>query len=102
MAVGPGSGRLSLHPSHRFPRGYSVQVSADQIDRQEVGRQDADWSRMDVSFAPAVARYVHPGTTPGSDIRPWGIAEFAVWRSSPTWLRRREAWYEMTGYSVAV
>jgi hypothetical protein len=78
------------HPKNQLPRGYLVQVSADGEDWQEIGRKDDNWGKLDVSFEPVVARYVRVETTNSSPYHPWGIAEFTVWRSSPTWLVGRE------------
>jgi hypothetical protein len=78
------------HPKNQLPRGYFAEVSADGQDWQEVGRKSDNWGKLDVSFDPVVARYVRVETTNTSAHHPWGIAEFAVWRSSPTWLVGRE------------
>jgi hypothetical protein len=81
-----------VHPDNRFPRGYSVQASTDAGNWQEIGHVDDNWAQVDVSFTPNVARYVRVKTTNGSDLYPWGIGEFVVWRSSPTWLRGSGGW----------
>jgi hypothetical protein len=78
------------HPQNQLPRGYFVKVSADGQDWQEVGRNDDNWGKLDVSFDPVMVRYVHVETTNASPSHPWGIAEFTVWRSSPIWLVGRE------------
>jgi hypothetical protein len=78
------------HPKNQLPRGYFVEVSADGQDWREVGRKDDNWGELDVSFDPAVVRYIRVETTNSSPYHPWGIAEFVVWRSSPTWLMGRE------------
>jgi F5/8 type C domain len=78
-----------VHPSNLLPRGYAVQVSADASNWQEVGREDDNWTQVDVPFAPGVARYIRVETTNRSETHSWGISEFVVWRSSPTWLRGR-------------
>jgi hypothetical protein len=78
------------HPKNQLPRGYFAEVSADGQDWQEVGRKSDNWGKLDVSFDPVVARYVRVETTNTSAHHPWGIAEFAVWRSLPTWLVGRE------------
>ena len=79
------------HPSSQFPRGYVVQVSTDGQGWQEVARDSDNWGEVEVEFEPVTARYVLVETTKSSDYYPWGIAEFIVWRSSPTWLRGQEA-----------
>ncbi len=84
-------GRVTLeHPSGQQPRGYVVEISADGVTWQEVGRNDDNWSKADVRFTTAPARYVRVQTTNSSPYHPWGIAEFIVWRSSPAWLVGRE------------
>jgi hypothetical protein len=75
------------HPKNQQPRGYIVQISGDGQNWQEVGRKDDNWAMVDVTFAPAAARYVRVETTNSSPYQPWGIAEFIAWDSSPRWLR---------------
>jgi hypothetical protein len=83
--------RVTLqHPTSQMPRGYVVQVSTDGTAWQEVGRKDDNWGAVDVEFPALTARYVRVETTNSSPYHPWGIAEFAVWRSSPVWLVGRE------------
>ena len=83
--------RVTLeHPSYQQPRGYVMQVSGDGQGWQEVGRDDNNWGKVDVQFEPLSARYIRVETTNSSSSQPWGIAEFVVWRSSPTWLLGRE------------
>jgi hypothetical protein len=83
--------RVSLeHPTNQQPRGYVVQVSTDGQSWHEVGRQDDNWSKVDVQFPSISARYVRVETSNSSPYEPWGIAEVAVWRSSPGWLHGRE------------
>jgi hypothetical protein len=83
--------RVALeHPKNQLPRGYVVQVSAEGQEWEEVGRKDDNWAKADVEFQPLVARYVRVETTNTSPYHPWGIAEFAVWRSSPVWIHGRE------------
>jgi hypothetical protein len=79
------------HPSNQQPRGYVVRVSTDRQAWQEVGRKDDNWGTVDVEFQPAGARYVRVETTNASNYHPWGIAEFTVWRSAPSWVRGRMA-----------
>jgi hypothetical protein len=80
--------RIALeHPTNQFPRGYIVAVSPDAESWLEVGRSDDNWDRVDVQFPPTVARHLRVETTNSSDQMPWGIAELAVWRSSPVWLQ---------------
>jgi len=75
-----------VHPSSQQPRGYVMQVSADGRQWQEVGRNEDNWDTVDVEFAPVSARYIRVETINASAYQSWGIAEFVVWRSSPTWL----------------
>jgi hypothetical protein len=75
-----------VHPSSQQPRGYVMQVSADGRHWQEVGRNEDNWDTVDVEFAPVSARYIRVETINASAYQSWGIAEFVVWRSSPTWL----------------
>jgi F5/8 type C domain len=83
--------RVTLeHPPNQLPRGYLVQVSADGQTWQEVGRKDDNWGKLDVQFQPVISRYVRVETTNSSAYYPWGIAEFAVWRSAPAWVHGRE------------
>jgi hypothetical protein len=82
---------MLLHPSSQQPRGYVMEVSADGQDWQEIGRKADNWHAVDVEFAPLSARYVRVKTTNSSAYQPWGIAEFVVWRTSPTWLVGRQA-----------
>jgi hypothetical protein len=83
--------RVTLeHPPNQLPRGYLVQVSADGQTWQEVGRKDDNWGKLDVQFQPVISRYVRVETTNSSPYYPWGIAEFAVWRSAPAWVHGRE------------
>ena len=83
--------RVTLeHPKNQLPRGYMVEVSLDEEDWQEVGRKGDNWGKLDVRFDPVVTRYVRVTTTNSSPYHPWGIAEFVVWRSSPTWVHGRE------------
>ncbi len=80
--------RVALeHPGKQMPRGYIVQISTDGQNWQEVGRKDENWDKLVVQFQPVTARYIRVETTNSSPYQPWGIAEFVVWRSSPTWLR---------------
>ena len=80
--------RVTLeHPNNALPRGYIVEISTDGNEWQEVGHDYANFRKLDVKFQPAMARYVRVTTTNSSNYYPWGIAGFAVWRSSPTWLR---------------
>jgi hypothetical protein len=80
--------RLVLeNPVNQQPRGYRVRVSTDRQKWQEVGRKDDNWGRLDVEFPPATARYLRVETTNSSRYHPWGIANLAVWRSLPQWLR---------------
>jgi hypothetical protein len=78
------------HPTNQLPRGYMVQISTDGQQWLEVGRKDDNWGMVNVKFQPAIARYVRVDTTNSSRYNPWGISEFAIWRSSPMWLRGRE------------
>ena len=83
--------RLTLvHPASQMPRGYVVQVSTDGTAWQEVGRKDDNWGQVDVAFPALPARHVRVETTNSSPYHPWGIAEVAIWRSSPVWLVGRE------------
>ncbi len=83
--------RVSLmHPPSQQPRGYVVEISADAQAWQEVGRNDDNWGRADVSFPAVPARYIRVSTTNSSPYHPWGISEFGVWRSSPVWLVGRK------------
>jgi hypothetical protein len=80
--------RVTLeHPNNALPRGYVVEISTDGDEWREVGHDYANFKKLDVKFQPAMARYVRVVTTNSSNYYPWGIAEFIVWRSSPTWLR---------------
>jgi hypothetical protein len=79
--------RIALeHPASQQPRGYVVEVSVDGQTWQEVGRNDDNWGRADVTFLPTSARHVRVQTTNSSPYHPWGISGLAVWRSSPVWL----------------
>jgi hypothetical protein len=78
------------HPKNQLPRGYMVQISTDGQQWLEVGRKDDNWGAVEVEFQPAIARYVRVETTNSSHHNAWGISEFAIWRSSPIWLRGRE------------
>ena len=79
--------RVTLeHPTSQQPRGYVVMVSADGETWQEAGRNDDNWAKADVQFDPVSTRYIRVETTNSSSNQPWGIAEFIVWRTSPTWL----------------
>jgi hypothetical protein len=82
---------ILVHPTSQQPRGYLVQISTDGQNWLEVGRKDDNWGQADVQFEPASARYVRVETTNSSPYHPWGIAEFVVWRSSPTWLIGRQS-----------
>jgi hypothetical protein len=68
-----------------------VQVSTDGQSWYEVGRQDDNWGKADVQIPSISARYVRVETNNFSAYEPWGIAEVAVWRSSPVWVHGREA-----------
>lgn len=82
--------RVTLeHPKNQLPRGYVVQVSSDGQEWQEIGRKDDNWGMVDVKFQPVVARYVQVVTTNSSPYHPWGVAELAVWRTSPVWIQGR-------------
>jgi hypothetical protein len=78
------------HPSSQLPRGFAVQVSSDGQDWQDVGREDDNWGKVDVTFPPVTVRYIRVETTNSSPYHPWGIASFTVWRSQPAWLRGRQ------------
>jgi hypothetical protein len=79
--------RVTLeHPTSQQPRGYVVMVSADGETWQEAGRNDDNWAKADVQFDPVSTRYIRVETTYSSSNQPWGIVEFIVWRTSPTWL----------------
>jgi hypothetical protein len=79
--------RVALeHPANQQPRGYVVEVSVDGQTWQEVSRNDDNWGRLDVRFSSVLARHIRVQTTNSSPYHPWGISEFAVWRSSPIWL----------------
>jgi hypothetical protein len=83
--------RVTLeHPASQQPRGYVVEVSTDGQTWNEVARNDDNWDKADVQFDPVSVRYVRVETTNSSPHQPWGIAEFVVWRSSPTWLVGRQ------------
>jgi hypothetical protein len=83
--------RVTLeHPPYQYPRGYVVEVSSDGQTWQEVGRDDTSWGKAGVRFEPVSARYIRVETTNSSSSHPWGIAEFVVWRSAPTWLVGRK------------
>jgi len=83
--------RVTLeNPAQQQPRGYAVAISADGQTWQEVGRNDDNWGQADVQFEAVSARYVRLETTNSSPYHPWGISEFVVWRTSPTWLVGRE------------
>jgi hypothetical protein len=80
--------RVTLeHPQNEFPRGFVVEVSSDGQAWKPVGRNDDNWDKVDVHFPPTSAAFVRVRTTRISDLHPWGIKEFFVWRSSPAWLR---------------
>jgi hypothetical protein len=79
-----------VHPSNQQPQGYAMEVSADGQDWQEVGRKEDNWDTVDVKFESVSARYIRVETTSSSAYQPWGIAEFVVWRTSPTWLVGRK------------
>ena len=79
--------RVTLdHPGNQMPRGYLVQVSADDQHWQEVGRKDDNWGQVDVAFPSTEARYVRVETANSSPYQPWGISEFVVWCSNPIWI----------------
>jgi hypothetical protein len=80
-----------LHPSNQQPRGYVMEISSDGQQWQEVGRSADNWDVVDVKFGPTSARYVRVASINSSAYQPWGIAEFVVWRTSPTWLVGRGA-----------
>jgi hypothetical protein len=77
-------------PPNQQPRGYLVRVSTDGQNWQEVSRKDDNWGTLDAEFQPIAVRYIHVETTNSSQYHPWGIAEFAVWRSTPLWVRGRQ------------
>ena len=79
-----------VHPSGQQPRGYVMQLSTDGQHWQEVGCNEDNWGTVDVKFEPLSARHIRIETTTASAHQRWGIAEFVVWRSSPTWLVGRE------------
>ena len=74
------------HPASRQPRGYLLQVSADGQAWQDVGRNDDNWARVDLSFDAVPARYVRVSTTNSSPYHAWGISEVCIWRASVVWL----------------
>jgi hypothetical protein len=79
--------RVTLeHPTSQQPRGYAVTVSADGETWQEVAQDGDNWAKVDVRFDPISTRYIRVETTNSSSNQPWGIAEFIVWRTLPTWL----------------
>ena len=73
------------HPKSQQPRGYSVQISEDGQNWQEVGRNDDNWGTVDVQFPSQMARHVRVSLTNSSPYHPWGISQLSVWRSSPVW-----------------
>jgi hypothetical protein len=80
--------RVTLeHPRNELPRGFVVEVSPDGQAWQPVSHNNDNWGKVDVQFAPTRASHVRVRTTRTSDLYPWGISEFVVWRSSPSWLR---------------
>lgn len=78
------------NPAQQQPRGYVVEVSVDGQTWQQVGRKDDNWGQVDVGFEAVSTRYVRVETTNSSAYHPWGISQFVVWRTSPTWLVGRE------------
>jgi len=75
------------NPSNQFPRGYTVEISIDGQNWQEVARKNDNWGAVEAVFQAATARYIRVQTTNSSPYYPWGITEFVVCRASPTWLR---------------
>jgi hypothetical protein len=80
--------RVTLeHPPQELPRSYVVEVSTDGVVWEPVGHSDDNWDKVDVCFEPYGAAFVRVRTTRSSEYSRWGIAEFVVWRSLPTWVR---------------
>lgn len=79
------------HPANQQPRGYVVEVSTDGDVWWEVARNDDNWAKADARFDPVSTRYVRVKTTNSSSHQPWGITEFIVRRTSPTWLVGRKS-----------
>jgi hypothetical protein len=84
--------RVTLeHPMNQHPRGYMVRISIDGQTWQEVGRNDDNWGALDVRFSPVTARFVRVELTNAAPYQPWGISQFAIWRSVPGWQVGRHA-----------
>ena len=79
------------NPTNQQPRGYVVRTSSDGQTWQEVARNDDNWGLLDVQFAPVEARFVRVELTNSSPYQPWGISQFVVRRSRPTWFVGRES-----------
>ena len=61
-------------PAGQYARGYVVKVSTDGANWQEVARESDNRGDVDVSFAPAKARYVRVEL----ELPPWAISEVAA------------------------
>jgi mono/diheme cytochrome c family protein len=75
-----GRGGAGSPPVIGYPRGYTVQVSADGTSWSDVATGKGEGVRTTITFAPTRAKFVRVTLTdPGSDAPPWSVRNLRLY-----------------------